>query len=131
MTSPQRARWLAIVVLTLVAGALLLAPRWVPQVGPVTSRWWRAWLPARGAEITVEVTDNRFLPATLRIPAGATVTWINRGTLMHTTTGIDAGWDGVLAVGQRFSFTFTRAGTYRYLCRPHVLNGMLGTIEVH
>jgi plastocyanin len=130
MTSAQRARGLAVVLLAL-ATALLLARPWVPQVGTAVSRWWRTWLPAQERQASVEVVDNQFLPPTLRIPAGTTVTWINRGTLAHTTTGIDAGWDGILAMGQRFSFTFTHAGTYRYLCRPHVLNGMLGTIEVY
>ncbi len=40
-------------------------------------------------------------------------------------------WDsGILQPGESFSYTFTVPGTYSYFCLPHVLSGMLGTVEV-
>ncbi len=87
---------------------------------------------AKGAsEVIVRMLDNRFEPATLTVPVGTRVTWVNKGINAHTSTGLDVYWDSpsVLA-GQRFSFAFTKPGTYRYLCRQHFLNGMIGTVEV-
>jgi FtsP/CotA-like multicopper oxidase with cupredoxin domain len=79
----------------------------------------------------VAMLDNRFQPANVTVPVGATVMWANRGINGHTTTGIDTYWDSpTMATRQRFGITFTRPGTYRYVCRQHLLSGMVGTIEV-
>ncbi len=81
--------------------------------------------------IVVRMLDNRFEPANLSIPAGTTVTWMNRGINAHTSTGIDTYWDSpTLATRKRFAVTFNRPGVYRYVCRQHLLNGMVGTVEV-
>lgn len=81
--------------------------------------------------VVVRMLDNRFEPGTLAVPAGTTITWVNRGINAHTTTGIDIYWDSPnLTARQRFSVTFTKPGTYRYVCRQHLLNGMIGTVEV-
>jgi len=82
--------------------------------------------------VVVRMLDNRFEPGTVRIPAGTTVTWVNGGINAHTSTGIDTYWDSpTLATRRRFSATFTKPGAYRYVCRQHLLNGMVGTIEVN
>jgi len=88
--------------------------------------------PGRGAaEVVVRMADNRFEPPMVKIPVGTQVTWVNRGINAHTTTGLDVFWDSpVMVTGRKFSVTFTQPGTYRYLCREHFLNGMIGTIEV-
>ncbi len=86
---------------------------------------------AQAKEVTVTIVDNRFEPANLTIRAGTKVTWVNKGINTHTTTGIDVFWDSPsMLAGRRFSFSFSRPGVYRYLCRQHLLNGMTGTIEV-
>lgn len=82
-------------------------------------------------EVVVRMLDNRFEQQTLGVPVGTRVTWVNRGINAHTTTGIDTYWDSpAMATRQRYSLTFSRPGTYRYVCRQHLLNGMIGTIEV-
>ena len=87
--------------------------------------------PREGAGVVVTMLDNRYEPANLPIPAGTRVTWVNRGINSHTSTGFDIYWDSPnLLPGRRFTFTFTKPGVYRYLCRQHLLNGMVGTIEV-
>lgn len=78
----------------------------------------------------VDVLDNRFEPRELRIRAGTTVAWRNRGINLHTSTSFDGLWDGPLAPGESFSFTFARPGTYNYFCRQHVLQGQFGQIVV-
>ena len=67
----------------------------------------------------VAIDDDRFSPATIEIEVGETVVWTNRGREVHTTTS-DGAWDsGDIRPGAEFSFTFTRAGTYDYVCQYH------------
>ena len=60
---------------------------------------------------------HAFMPATLSVKVGATVTWVNEDTVAHTVTseGSTLFDSGNLPTGGTFSFTFTRAGTYHYL----------------
>jgi len=85
-----------------------------------------------GQDVMAEMVDNRFSPAKLTVKVGATVTWVNHGTNRHTTTGIDAFlWNSKpIKRDEKFSVAFTKPGTYRYICRQHILNGMVGTITV-
>ena len=59
-----------------------------------------------------------FQPQTLTIHVGDTVTWVNMGANVHTVVssqGVSPGFDsGGLNNGQKFSFQFTKAGTYGY-----------------
>jgi len=62
---------------------------------------------------------------------GTTVRWVSRSVILHTTTSFDGLWDSSnMSRDQRFAFTFARPGEYRYLCRQHLLQGMIGTITV-
>jgi FtsP/CotA-like multicopper oxidase with cupredoxin domain len=80
---------------------------------------------------SVAVVDNRFEPATLSIPVGGSVVWSNRGLNLHTITSFDAAFEaGDVLPGGSMSARFDRPGTYRYYCRQHLLNGMLGVIQV-
>lgn len=86
---------------------------------------------ASGPVISLPILDNRFAPTSITVRAGTTIKWLNRGQNIHTTTSLDGLWDSPgLEHRQSFSFTFTKPGEYRYLCRQHLLNGMVGTIIV-
>ena len=64
------------------------------------------------------------------IKAGTKVTWENRDNTQHTTSSTASPpiWDsGILNPGQDFSFTFSTAGTYSYICNVHP---MAGTVVV-
>ena len=79
----------------------------------------------------ISMTDNRYTPATLTVPAGSTVAWVNNGTNVHTTSAYDLSFDsGAVAGGKAWTYTFTKPGTYQYFCRQHLLNGMAGVITV-
>jgi plastocyanin len=71
----------------------------------------------------VDIRNFAFQPAVLRVPAGATVTWVNREQevgLGHTSTSDAAGWDSpVLLPGATFSRTFATVGQFPYHCEPH------------
>ena len=78
--------------------------------------------PAAG-EVTIDIVDFAFEPASVTISLGTTVTWVNKGPTAHTTVAFDGGektWDsGIMEAGDTFSFTPTEAGTYDYICGLH------------
>ena len=68
----------------------------------------------------VEIVNFRFSPATLKVPPGTKVTWINRDRTFHTVTSDDELFSsGNLANGWTFSYIFEEQGTYEYHCKPH------------
>lgn len=72
---------------------------------------------------TVSITSSGFLPATVTIGVGGTVTWKNDDLARHQPasdphpahTGL-AGFDAVggLGQGETYQYTFTRTGTFPY-----------------
>ena len=78
---------------------------------------------------------NCFIPSTVTIEAGETVTWENNDTAAHTASGgnpID-GVSGVfdsslMMAGASFSHTFDTPGSYDYYCMVHPW--MEGTVIV-
>ncbi|MGH7605787.1 MAG: cupredoxin domain-containing protein [Gemmatimonadales bacterium] len=85
--------------------------------------------------VIVAMRNFAFVPDTITIPVGATVTWVNCepvGTEPHTTTSDTTGiWDsGEFGVGLRFSRRFPTAGTFPYHCIPHRALDMIGQIVV-
>ena len=82
-----------------------------------------------------ETADGCFIPSTVTIDVGSTVTWENNDTAAHTSTSLaeDGGPSGVfdsslIMAGSSFSHTFEEAGTFDYFCMVHPW--MLGTIIV-
>ena len=77
--------------------------------------------PAAGNEVVViEISDLSFGPAEVRVPAGATLRWINRDPVAHTSTSDDGVWDSsLLDPGESWSRTFHEPGRYAYHCTPH------------
>jgi plastocyanin len=128
---------------------------------------------------SVEFTSvNRFIPRTIQVRVGETVTWRNPTPVPHTVTFnlppgppgappflapepqasgppllvlapsvlfpagprsfdgtgyVNSGFIGIgeeATGGSSYSLTFTKAGTYSYICALHVDQGMAGVIEV-
>ena len=87
--------------------------------------------PAPPSAVTVRIDNFTFGPSALAVPPGTTVTWINQDDIPHTIVSSDGGKSfrsKVLDTGDRFSFTFARAGRFGYFCsiHPH----MTGTVLV-
>jgi len=77
----------------------------------------------------VTIADFSFSPATITIHVGDTVTWTNHGPSAHTATASNGSFNtGVLQKGQSASHTFTKAGTFAYICSIHPF--MHGTVVV-
>jgi amicyanin len=70
---------------------------------------------------TVTIQGFAYKPATLTVKAGTKVTFVNEDSTPHTATSsgsktIDS---GSLSKGQSYTVTFTKPGTYRYICTFH------------
>ena len=79
----------------------------------------------------VSIMNFAFSPAALTVAAGTTVTWTNKDSDAHTVTSQGAGGplgSAALATGQSYSYTFTKPGTYSYLCTIHPF--MTATVTV-
>jgi plastocyanin len=74
---------------------------------------------ASGKDVQIQIQNFAFGdPVTVKV--GTRVTWTNLDNAQHTVTADDKSFDsGVLAKGQSFSFTFTKAGSVSYYCAIH------------
>jgi plastocyanin len=70
---------------------------------------------APAATIAVRITKSGFTPANITINFGDTVAWHNSDTVDHQLVADDGTFASpILKAGQNYSFTFRRAGTFRY-----------------
>jgi plastocyanin len=82
-------------------------------------------------ESAVEIDNFVFKPQNLSISVGTKVTWTNKDDVPHTATSSDTPpqFDSkTLDTDGKFSFTFTKPGTFKYYCKVHP--HMTGTITV-
>jgi plastocyanin len=81
--------------------------------------------------VEIALVDDRIQPREIEVPAGTTVTWINKGRDWHSVASNDAGFEsGKIEPGGRYAFRFETTGVYRYFCRHHALAGMTGQVTV-
>jgi len=97
-------------------------------------------------DIVIQQHEISYSPATLTVPRGSTVTWLNKSYYSQSATcdpkkagnGSIANlpkdsqpWDsGVLYPGQRFIKRFDVPGTYVYFSLPRISASTMGTIIV-
>ena len=70
----------------------------------------------------VRIDNFSFGPVALTVPVGTTITWTNRDDIPHTVVSTDdpkTFKSKVLDTDDKFSFTFSKAGTYPYFCSIH------------
>jgi amicyanin len=74
----------------------------------------------QAATMEVKIDNFSFGPTELKVAVGTTVTWTNRDDIPHTVVSNDKVFKSkVLDSDEKFSFTFTKAGTYEYFCSIH------------
>ena len=81
------------------------------------------------AAASVQIGNFTFKNPVVTVKPGTTVTWTNGDDIPHTVVSKDGVFKSkVLDTGDRFSFTFAKAGQFGYFCslHPH----MTGTIVV-
>jgi plastocyanin len=72
------------------------------------------------ANAEVKIDNFSFGPETLTVAVGTTVTWTNRDDIPHTVVSTDGVFKSkVRDTDEKFSYTFSRAGTYPYYCSVH------------
>jgi amicyanin len=110
----RRSVWiLGLAALVIMAGALS-----VGGTRGFAARAEQAQTQTSGADVKID--NFSFGPATLTVPAGTTVTWTNRDDIPHTVVSDDKAFKSkVLDTDERFSYTFTKPGTYGYFCSVH------------
>lgn len=97
------------------------APSAVLAGGPAT--------PAKAAPAAVEIQNFKFMPQTLTVAAGTTVTWTNEDSSPHTVTEKNRVFhSAALDTKDTFSYTFKTPGAFTYFCAIHPM--MVGRIIV-
>jgi plastocyanin len=72
------------------------------------------------ATAAVKIDNFVFGPQTITVPVGTTVTWTNSDDIPHTAVSTDGVFKSkVLDTDEKFSYTFTKVGTYPYYCSIH------------
>jgi plastocyanin len=116
----SRAQRLVVVPVAVIAAALLVS---------AVSGLVRVASPVRAATHQVSIENFAFMPASLSVQVGDTVTWTNNDDAPHTATADNGAFDSdTLDIGGTNSFTFTTAGEFTYFCSIHP--DMTGTITV-
>ncbi len=68
----------------------------------------------------VKIDNFSFGPGTITVPVGTTVTWTNRDDIPHTIVSTEGVFKSkVLDTDEKFSFTFSKTGTFPYFCSIH------------
>ncbi len=84
---------------------------------------------ASSAVPQIAIQGFKFTPATVTVPAGTTVTWVNRDEDVHTVVSTTQAFrSGGLETDEAYSYKFTKPGVYQYFCTLHPL--MTGKVIV-
>ena len=111
--------WIAMFAMPAIAALLMLAGSSSVKANDQPS----------AANTTVKIDNFVFGPQTVTVPAGTTVTWTNSDDIPHTAVSTDGVFKSkVMDTDEKFSYTFTKAGTYPYYCSIHPK--MTGTVVV-
>jgi plastocyanin len=113
--------WIAgIVAATMIAVALLSAVAPIAKANAQQA-------PAKSAEVKID--SFNFAPGTFTVAVGTTIMWTNHDDIPHTVVSTDGVFKSkVMDTDEKFSYTFTKTGTYPYFCSVHPK--MTGTIVV-
>jgi len=77
----------------------------------------------------IEIVKHKYSRLTLTVPAGTTVTWLNRDEDVHTVVSTTQAFrSGGLETDESYSYKFTKPGVYEYFCTLHPL--MTGKVIV-
>ncbi len=84
---------------------------------------------AAAPDYQIRIRNFMFVPASLTVPAGTTVTWQNDDDEPHTVVSTDKRFKSdPLDTGDKFTYRFTNRGAYTYFCSVHPY--MTATVNV-
>lgn len=84
---------------------------------------------AAAATTAVNIQGFAFVPPSVTITVGDTVTWTNKDAAAHSVVASGVGQTPVLAQNQSGGLAFNAAGTFAYICGIHGA-AMMGTVIV-
>jgi plastocyanin len=121
---------------TLAAVAAMAAVGLMAQISPAAAGTGGREEPA--AVIVISDAPGEFMPRSTTVRVGDTVEWRNTGGIAHSVEfvgevlpeGAASSPSGLMAPQKSYSFTFKAPGSYPYICRFHVINGMIGKVVV-
>ncbi len=77
----------------------------------------------------ITIKDFSFGPATVTVPTGTKITWVNKDDEPHKVVSVDEVFKSTaIDTDGEFSFVFNKPGTYKYFCSVHPR--MVGTVVV-
>jgi plastocyanin len=83
--------------------------------------------PSKTHEVVIE--GMKFIPETIEVNIGDTVTWRNEDAFPHSATATDKSFDSSsVGANRAWTFTATKKGTFPYVCTFHPT--MKGTLVV-
>ena len=107
----KNARWILGIVLTVLAAFVSIASTQPGLVAEASDQ---------SASAEVKIDNFSFGPASLTVAAGTTVTWTNNDDVPHAVVSDDKIFKSkALDTDDKFSYTFTKPGTYDYFCSVH------------
>jgi plastocyanin len=110
MTMTNKNVWIAGVAVPVMIAMMLLAGSFSVAANAEPS----------AAAASVKIDNFVFGPQTLTVPVGTTVTWTNGDDIPHTSVSTEGVFKSkVLDTDEKFSYTFTKVGTYPYYCTIH------------
>ncbi len=75
---------------------------------------------AQADTVTVNIKNFMFMPMTVTIPAGSTITWVNQDEIPHSVVEKGKSFRSpALDTNDHFSRVFDTPGTYEYFCGLH------------
>jgi plastocyanin len=76
--------------------------------------------PVNASSVEVKIDNFSYAPTTLTVRVGTQITWTNRDDIPHTVVAEDKTFKSrVLDTDEKFTFTPTKPGTYKYYCSIH------------
>ncbi|HLC85432.1 MAG TPA: cupredoxin family copper-binding protein [Candidatus Nanoarchaeia archaeon] len=102
------------VLITILIVAMLSSCGWEAPQQPAPSA--DSGLPV----VTVTIKDFKFIPETVTLKEGQTVTWVNEDAPIHTATATNKAFDTKeLYQGDSGSWTADKQGAFEYVCALH------------
>ena len=120
---------MALSLILVLTGCSTTTPAATPTPTPIASPTPAATTTPTTAHANVDISGFAFVPQTLTVSVGTTVTWTNNDSVSHTITSNDNLFEsGTIAKGATFSHTFEQKGTFNYHCSIHI--SMTGKVIV-
>jgi plastocyanin len=106
----RKERYLAAAVLTAAIATAVVSAAWASEDSK-----------AESAKSEIKIDNFSFAPGELTVQKGTTVEWVNRDDIPHTVVSDDKTTfkSKPLDTDDRFSYTFSKEGTYTYFCSIH------------